>query len=124
MAPPPAVVRIPATATRIEWELIKGSTTDLVVPVLDALNQLVDVTGWSATAQAWRSADDPVLYGWSAGAANIATGAAGVTLSVSGAVSRLWTWSDAHISVIATGPDAKPHVIAYGTVHALPIPPA
>lgn len=124
MPPTLAVVRIPATATRIEWELIKGSSTDLVVPVLDSLDQLVDVTGWSALAQAWRSPDDPVRYEWSAGAGNIATGPAGVTLSVDGAVSRLWTWSDAHISVATTGPGGKPHVIAYGTVHALPIPPA
>lgn len=118
------MVRIPATATRVEWELIKGDTSDLVVPVLDALGQLVDITGWSALAQAWRSPDDPIRYEWSTGAGNISASSAGVTLSVDGAVSRLWTWSNAHISVEVTDLAGKPHVIAYGTVHALPIPPA
>jgi hypothetical protein len=117
-----APVRVAATATRIDWELIKGDSTDLVVPVLDALDQLVDVTGWTAKSQARRSEDDPVLYEWSAASSNISAGAVGVTLSVDGAVSRAWTWRDAQISVEVTDLAGKPHVIALGTVRALPNP--
>ena len=117
-----AVVKVPATATRVDIELIKGSSDDLVVPVLDSLGQLVDITGWVAKSQVRRSEDDPTLYEWSAAMSNISCGPAGVTLTVDGDVTRLWTWDAAQISVEVTSPGGKPKVIALGILRALSNP--
>lgn len=115
-----APIRVVPAATPIEVELIKGDSSELTVPVLDAANQPVDVTGWTGLSQIRRSETEPVLHEWSAAAANIHLTSAGVVLDVDGTVTSLWAWRDAHISVEVTGPDGKPHTIAYGTVRALP----
>lgn len=111
-------------ATPIDWEIIKGESFDIRVPVLDAGNQPVDVTGWTATAQVRRSEDEPLLHEWSADASNIDVDGTDVVLTVDGAATSLWAWTDALVSIEVyepAAPDAaRPHVIAQGPIHALP----
>lgn len=111
------VLRPPATG--LDWSIIKGDSFDLAVPVRDALNAAVDVTGWTAKAQIRRSESEPVLHEWSAGHSNITIVADEVLLTVDGTVTALWPWKTAQISVEVTDTGGKPHTIAYGIVRAL-----
>lgn len=115
-----AVLRLRPAATPIDWEIIKGETFDIHIPVLDATNQPVTVTGWTARAQVRRSEDDPVLHEWSAAASNITMAGTEVVLAVVGAATALWSWSDAQVSIEVYEPGGKPHVIAQGPIRALP----
>jgi hypothetical protein len=114
-----ALVLRPA-ATAIDWEIIKGETFDIVVPVLDATEAPATVTGWTVKAQVRRSEDDPVLHEWSAAQSNVSVGTITVTLNVLGAATSLWDWTSAAISIEVYEPGGKPHVIASGTIRALP----
>lgn len=115
-----APVRVVPAALYLEWELFKGDSFDLALPVLDKLNASVDVTGWTAKSQIRRSELEPVLHEWSTAAANIEVAGTDVVLIVDGTVTREWGFVTAQISVEATDLDGKPHTIAYGTVRALP----
>jgi hypothetical protein len=44
----------------------------------------------------------------------------GVSLVVDAAETALWAWTTALISVVVYEPSGKPHVIASGTIAALP----
>lgn len=106
-------------ATAIDWTILKGDSFDLVLPVLDAANQAVDITGWTAKAQVRRSAAEPVLHEWSAAENNLAIVGGEVVLQVIGSATSLWPWKTAQISVEVTDPDGDPHTIAHGVVRAL-----
>jgi hypothetical protein len=117
-----AVVRVSPAALKFDWEFIKGSTFDLVVPVLDAVDLPVDITGWTTKTQARRSEDDPLRYEWSTGAGNADVSEDGAVLHVDGLITRAWEWSNALFSVEVYEADGTPHVIAYGAIHALSNP--
>jgi hypothetical protein len=116
-----AALLLRPAATAIDWEIIKGESFTITVPVLDSSNAPVTVDGWSAKAQVRRSEDDAVLFEWSATASNITVSGTSVLLSVVGSATALWAWSAALVSVVVYEPStAKPHVIASGTLAALP----
>ncbi|MGL5910929.1 MAG: hypothetical protein ACRCZP_13055 [Phycicoccus sp.] len=117
--PPPLLLR-PA-ATPIDWEIIKGETFSIEMPVLDANDTPVLVGGWSVRAQVRRSERDPVVHEWSTALGNAAASGTTVTLAVVGAVTTTWAWSDGLLSIEVTEPASGPtHVIALGRVRALP----
>lgn len=111
---------ITPAATVLDWTLIKGDDFALELPVLDAAEQAVDMTGWTAKAQVRRSAVEPVLHEWTTEGvtpnATIATST--LTLDVDGAITTTWGWSAAQISVEVTEPDGRAHTIARGTIRA------
>jgi len=116
---PPFTLR-PA-ATPIDWEIIKGDSFEILVPVLDGDGELVDVTGWTAKSQVRRSAREPVLHEWSNAAGNLTCSSEGVTLAVVGAATSAWAWTTALISIEVYEPiTSKPRVIAEGVIRALP----
>jgi hypothetical protein len=116
---PPLLLR-PA-ATEVDWEIIKGESFDIRLPVLDADDVPVDVTGWTAKAQVRRSEHESVLHEWSATAGNATVAATTVTLHVDGAATTEWGWTNAQVSVEIYAPVTnKPHVIAQGVIRALP----
>lgn len=108
-------------ATEIDWEIIKGETFDIRVPVLDADGVPVDVTGWTAKAQVRRSEAEPVLHEWAAASANITCTGTHVVLAVLAAQTSLWEWTSARVSIEVYEPiTSKPRVIAEGVIRALP----
>lgn len=115
-----APLRLRPAATPIDWEIIKGESFNIVVPVLDATEAPVTVTGWTVKAQVRRSEDDPVLHEWSAAQSNATVGTTSVTLKVVGAATSLWPFQTAAISIEVYELDGTPHVIATGTIRALP----
>lgn len=115
-----AALLLRPAATAIDWEIIKGDTFDIHVPVLDANKNAVTVTGWTGKAQVRRSEDDPVLHEWSVDASNITVTGTEVVLAVIGSATALWRFDVANVSVEVTDLDGKPHTIADGTLRALP----
>lgn len=116
---PPLLLR-PA-ATEIDWEIIKGESFDIRLPVLDADGDPVDVDGWTAKAQVRHSEREPVLHEWSTTEANIACVGTAVVLSVLAAQTSPWEWTSALVSVEIYEPvTSKPRVIAEGVIRALP----
>lgn len=115
-------LRLRPAATPIDWEIIKGETFNIDVDVLDKTDAPVTVTGWTVKAQVRRSENEPVLHEWSTANGNVAVNTTSVTLKVIGSATSLWEWTDAQISieVYEPGPANTPHVIAMGTIHALP----
>jgi len=109
-------------ATAIDWEIIKGETFDIVVPVLGGAppGTPITVDDWTAKAQVRRSEREPLLHEWSADHSNITVAGTAVTLAVVGSVTTAWTWTDAMVSVEVTEPDGTEHVIAQGSIRALP----
>jgi hypothetical protein len=119
-----APTRIVSAATSIEWELIKGDSFDLLLPILDGAEQAVDITGWTAKAQVRRSSADPVLHEWTT-VATVATptpnaeiSGSTLTLHVDGVVTSAWGWSDARVSVEITEPGGRAHTVAIGVLRA------
>lgn len=108
------------SATQVVWEIIKGETFDLHVPVLDATGAPVAVGGWTAKSQVRRSDVEGVLHEWSTAQANITVSGTEVVLAVVGAVTATWAFTDAQVSVVVTDLGGKPHTVAVGTIHALP----
>lgn len=116
-----ATLLLRPAATAVDWEIIQGCDSfSIVIPVLDANNNPVTVTGWTAKAQVRRSAGEPVLYEWSAASSNITCSGTNVTLAVTAAATAAWTWTDAQIQVVVTDLSSQPHCIAAGAIHALP----
>lgn len=113
-------LKLRPAATAIDWEIIKGDTFDIVVPVYDENDQLTDLTGWTGKAQVRRSEDEPLLHEWSNTASNLTCGPAGATLKVLAAETSLWEWTDALVSVevYEPAPDGTPHVVAEGSIRA------
>lgn len=115
---------ITPAATVLDWTLIKGDDFALELPVLDAAEQAVDMTGWTAKAQVRRSAAEPVLHEWTTVATveaptpNAVIAADLLTLHVDGAITTTWGWTAAQISVEVTEPDGRAHTIARGTIRA------
>lgn len=119
-----APTRIAPAATAIEWELIKGDSFDLVLPVLDDADEPVLLDDWTGKAQVRRSEDDPLIHEWSTegtGGTAMTLVNGTVVLTVDGAVTSEWATGSAHISVEITSPapTARTHVIANGTLRAL-----
>ena len=54
-----APTRIEPAATLLDWTISKGDDYSVRFPVLDAVNQAVTVTGWTAKAQVRRSDVEP-----------------------------------------------------------------
>ena len=114
---PPLLLR-PA-ATEIDWEIIKGETFDIHVPVLDKDDALIDVDGWTAKAQVRRSEHEAVLHEWTG--STIECIGTDVVLHVLAAQTSLWTWASALVSIEVYEPITnKPRVIAQGVIRALP----
>lgn len=120
-----ASVVIRPAATQLDWTLIKGDDFSLLLPVLDAADQAVDITGWTAKAQVRRSEVEPVLHEWATAGAtpNAEIDGSTLVLLVDGAVTSTWGWTDAQISVELTEPPvgAEPgrvHTIARGVIRA------
>jgi hypothetical protein len=117
--PPPYVLE-PA-ATPIEITIIKGETYQIVLPVLDDDDALVDVTGYTARVQVRRSESEPLLHEWSSANGKASCSAVGVTLEVLAADTAAWTWKDALISAdVLTPIVAAPKTFAEGPIHARP----
>lgn len=113
-------LKLRPAATAIDWEIIKGDTFDIVVPVYDENDQLTDLTGWTGKAQVRRSEDEPLLHEWSNTTGNLTCGPAGATLEVLAAETSLWEWTDALVSVevYEPAPGSTPHVVAEGPIRA------
>jgi hypothetical protein len=117
-----STLRLPLTATSVDWPFIKGDSFTLHVPVLDSTNFAIDLTGWSGIAQIRHSSADPVLHEWSAAAQNLQASGTELLLTVDGTVTAEWSWERAAVSVVALESDGTPHVIAIGTAHAIDNP--
>lgn len=111
-------------ATPIEWEIIKGDTFRILVPVLDDADAPADLDGWSAKAQVRRAEREPLLHEWSSTAAptpTITVQPTSLLIHVDGAVTSAWTWTDALMSIEVREPsDGPTHTIAQGPIRALP----
>lgn len=116
-----ATLLLRPAATPIDWEIIKGESFTITVPVLDATNAPVTVDGWTAKAQVRRSEDEVVLHEWSTAQSNITVSGTSVQLAVIATATAAWTWTTALVSVVVYEPSTlKPHIIASGVIAALP----
>lgn len=109
-------------ATQVDWEFVRGDSFQVIVPVLDAAGQPVTVDGWTAAAQVRRGERDFLLHEWSTAAGNLTMSGTAAVLDVDGSVTAGWAWSDALISIVVIDSEARPHVIARGTLAMLPNP--
>lgn len=108
-------------ATDIDWEILTGCDTFTIhVPVLDANDSAVVVTGWAARAEVKRGPGDPVLFTWSTAAGNASCAGSEVVLNVVSTVTALWAWTDAQVAVIVTDLGGADHCIARGRIRATP----
>lgn len=114
----PAVLTLDIATTPVRIRVNKGEDFTLTIPVYDSTVPtpiLVSLVGWTAVAQVrGQGSLSPLLFEWSAAAANIATTAAGVVLTFNGAVTNLWTWSDGLFEVDVTSPAGKRGIVAAG----------
>ena len=108
-------------ATPIDWEIIKGDTCKILVPVLDDNDNPAELDGWSAKAQVRRSEREPLLHEWSSDASTITVQATSLLIHVDGATTSAWPWTDALMSIEVREPAGGPtHTIAQGPIRALP----
>ena len=120
-----APTRIEPAATLLDWTISKGDDYSVRFPVLDAVNQAVTVTGWTAKAQVRRSDVEPVLHEWTTEGVdpNASTDGDGLVLELVGAVTSEWGWQNAQFSIELTEPPdgqtpGRVHTIARGTIRA------
>ena len=101
-----APTRIEPAATLLDWTISKGDDYSVRFPVLDAVNQAVTVTGWTAKAQVRRSDVEPVLHEWTTEGVdpNASTDGDGLVLELVGAVTSEWGWQNAQFSIELTEP--------------------
>lgn len=113
----PLVLR-PA-ATPVEWQIVKGETYDIHVPVLDEQGDPVDVSAYTARAQVRHSERDPVLHEWADD--TIECVGTEVVLHVRAEETSAWQFTSANFSIEIYAPvTSAPRVIAQGVIHALP----
>ena len=120
-----ASTRIEPAATQIDWTVSKSDDYQVRFPVLDAVNQVVTITGWTAKAQVRRSEADPLLHEWTTegGSPNAAIDGDGLVLDLIGSVTSEWGWSAAQFSIELTEPPegqtpGRVHTIARGVIRA------
>lgn len=113
----PLVLR-PA-ATELEWQIVKGETYDIHVPVLDEHGDPVDVSAYTAKAQVRHSERDAVLHEWADD--TIECVGTEVVLHVRADETSAWQFTSANFSIETYAPvTSAPRVIAQGVIHALP----
>lgn len=100
----------------------QGEAWSVTFPVIDANNNPMNVTGWTAKAQIRGAPGETVLYEWSAANSNITVSGTTVTISLTGAVSAAWTWIgiNAEYDLYVTNLSGQPYRIAQGPVIVSP----
>lgn len=103
------------SAPTTQWMNIilkQGDDHPILIPVLEG-NLLVDVTGWTARAQA-RESENVLLYTWSTDDGSAICDSTGVTLLTDDSTS--WEWNYAHFDVVVVSPDEVHRVPAQGII--------
>lgn len=94
----------------------QGESWETIFPVVDSLNEPVNITGWSARAQVRHGPLEPVLYEWSAGNSNLTLSGSAVTLTVTPAVSSTWSFTEGSYDLELTDTLGRVYRIAEGSV--------
>ena len=104
---------------RVDLVVHAGDPIDLTVPVRDALDVLVDVTGWTASAVVLRHGGGQVLHTFTP-----VLSPAGIRVEATGAQTAIWpTAWPVHVAplrISANHPSGGPIFRAAGWVHLYP----
>lgn len=102
---------------RFDLRISQGETFQLSIPVLDADDNPVTLSGMSARGQIRSYAAAPtVLYEWTTLAGNLALDGTNVKITIPAAASSLWSWRTARWDIELIGTDSTTTRLVEGHV--------